>query len=49
LDVVMTPTLVGVYQVSVLVPQDPPKGDFVPLYLDLGSARLSNQVLVAIE
>ena len=49
LDVVMTPTLVGVYQVSVLVPQGAQKGDRVPLYLDLGNNRLSNQVVVAIE
>jgi uncharacterized protein (TIGR03437 family) len=49
LDVVMTPTLVGVYQVSVLVPQGAQKGDSVPLYLDLGNGHLSNQVVVAIE
>ena len=48
LDVVMTPTLVGVYQVSVLVPQNVSKGSRVPLYLELGS-QMSNQVLVAIE
>jgi uncharacterized protein (TIGR03437 family) len=44
----MTPTLVGVYQVSVLVPQGAQRGDQVPLYLDLGG-RMSNQVVVAIE
>lgn len=48
LDVVMTPTLVGLYQVSVIVPQGTPKGDRIPLYLDIGD-RISNQVLVAIE
>jgi uncharacterized protein (TIGR03437 family) len=49
LDVVMTPTLVGVYQVSVLVPQGAQKGNRVPLYLDLGNGHISNQVLVAVE
>jgi uncharacterized protein (TIGR03437 family) len=49
LDVVMTPTLVGLYQVSVLVPQGAQKGNRVPFYLDLGNGSLSNQVLIAVE
>lgn len=48
LDVVMTPTLVGLYQVSVFVPVGAQTGSRVPLYLDLGG-HISNQVLVAIE
>ena len=46
--VVMTPTLAGLYQVNVAVPPDAPKGDRVPLYLDLGSS-FSNQVYIAVE
>jgi uncharacterized protein (TIGR03437 family) len=44
----MTPTLVGLYQVNITIPSNAPKGDDVPLYLELGNA-MSNQVLVAIE
>jgi uncharacterized protein (TIGR03437 family) len=48
LDVVMTPTLVGIYQVSVVVPPNVPKSDKVTLYLRVNGV-LSNQVYVAIE
>lgn len=44
----MTPYLVGLYQVNVSVPSLAPKGDRVPLYLDIGD-RTSNTVLIAIE
>jgi uncharacterized protein (TIGR03437 family) len=46
--VAMTAGLVGLYQVNVFIPPDAPKGDRVPLYLDIG-ARISNTVLIAIE
>jgi uncharacterized protein (TIGR03437 family) len=48
IDVAMTPTLVGLYQVAVTIPADVPRGDRVPLYIEL-DGRSSNQVLVAIE
>lgn len=46
--VAMTGGLVGLYQVNVFIPPNAPKGDRVPLYLDIGT-RISNTVLIAIE
>lgn len=48
LAAVMTPTLVGLYQVNVVVPSETPKGERVPLQLEVDGA-LSNIVYIAVE
>lgn len=44
----LTPGLVGLYQINVVVPARSPRGDAIPVYLDLGGV-LSNQVNIAIQ
>ena len=44
----LTPNFVGLFQINVAVPRDPPKGATVALYLDDGTYR-SNTVRLAIE
>jgi uncharacterized protein (TIGR03437 family) len=46
----LAPTLVGVYQLNVRIPDDAPRGDRVPLWMRTGEgSELSNTVLIAIE
>lgn len=44
----LAPQLVGVYQINVRIPDDAPKGDRVPLWMQVGD-DITSQVLVAIE
>lgn len=46
----LAPTLVGVYQLNVRIPDDAPRGDRVPLWIRAGEgSEISNTVLIAIE
>jgi uncharacterized protein (TIGR03437 family) len=46
----LTPTLVGVYQLNVRIPEDAPRGDRVALWMRTGDGSdISNTVLIAIE
>jgi uncharacterized protein (TIGR03437 family) len=44
----LAPTLLGVYQVNILIPPDAPHGDAVPVVLKIGGT-ISNTVTIAIE
>ncbi len=44
----LAPTLVGVYQINVRIPDDAPRGDRVPLWMQVGD-DITREVLVAIE
>ncbi len=44
----LAPTFVGVYQVNVRIPDDAPRGDRVPLWMQVGD-DITKPVLVAIE
>ena len=44
----LTPRFVGLYQINVVVPEDPPKGDRVPVRIVTGGAA-SNSVEIAIQ
>jgi uncharacterized protein (TIGR03437 family) len=46
----LAPTLVGVYQVNVKIPENAPRGDRVPLWMRVGEGSdVSNTVLIAVE
>ncbi len=45
----LTPGLVGLYQINVAIPANAPKGNAVPVYLDMGGGVLSNLVDIAIQ
>lgn len=45
----MAPTLVGVDQVNIKIPVDAPKGDAIPLQLQIGGITSTDQVTIAIE
>jgi uncharacterized protein (TIGR03437 family) len=44
----LAPTFVGVYQINVRIPEDAPRGDRVPLWMQVGD-DITRPVLVAIE
>jgi uncharacterized protein (TIGR03437 family) len=44
----LAPTLLGVYQVNILIPPATPHGDAVPVVLKIGGT-ISNTVTIAIE
>lgn len=44
----LTPGLVGLYQINVIVPDDCPRGDAIPVNLDMGGV-VSNQVNIAVQ
>ncbi len=44
----LAPQLVGVYQINVRIPDDAPRGDRVPLWMQVGG-DITREVLVAIE
>jgi uncharacterized protein (TIGR03437 family) len=44
----LSPGLVGVYQVNVTVPSGTPRGDAVPVFLQIGSV-ISNSVAIAVQ
>ena len=44
----LAPTLLGVYQINILIPPTAPKGDAVPVVLTIGGA-VSNTVTIAID
>jgi uncharacterized protein (TIGR03437 family) len=45
----MAPYFVGVYQVNVKIPDNAPKGDRVPFWMQVGDGDVTQPVLVAIE
>jgi uncharacterized protein (TIGR03437 family) len=45
----LTPSSVGLYQINVAVPAEAPRGDAVPIYIDMGNNILSNRVNIAIQ
>jgi len=45
----LAPQFVGVYQVNVVVPSTAPKGDKVPLQIQMNSFTTSNQVTIAVQ
>jgi len=44
----LTPSSVGLYQINVVVPDDAPRGDSVPVFFSIGNV-LSNRVNIAIQ
>ena len=44
----LTPGLVGLYQVNVIVPPNPPKGDNIPVFIEMNGAT-SNRVNIAVQ
>ncbi len=45
----LTPGSVGLYQINVPIPSNVPRGNAVPVYLDMGGGVLSNWVDIAIQ
>lgn len=45
----LTPGSVGLYQINVAIPSNAPRGDAVPVYLDMGGGVVSNRVDIAIQ